>query len=43
VLILDKNQANPFVFSLLHYADMVPRSTVAIPNTRSAQVTMPDF
>ena len=43
LLIMDQNQANPFVFSLLHYADMLPRSTVVMPDTRSARITMPDF
>lgn len=42
VLILDQNPANPFVFSLLHYAEMIPRSKVEIPNTKSARITMPD-
>lgn len=43
VLILDQNQANPFVFSLLHYAEMIPKSTVEIPDTKSARITMPDI
>jgi hypothetical protein len=43
LLIVDHNQANPFVLSLLHYADMIPRSTVVMPDTRSARITMPDF
>jgi hypothetical protein len=43
VLILDQNQPNPFVFSLLHYAEMIPKSTVDVPDTKSARVTMPDF
>jgi hypothetical protein len=43
VLIVDQNQANPFVFSLQHYAQMLPRSTVELPDTRSARITMPDF
>ena len=43
VLILDQNQANPFVFSLLHYAEMIPKSTVEIHDTKSARVTMPDL
>jgi len=43
ILILDQNPANPFVFSLLHYADMVPRSRIDVHDTRSALVTMPDF
>jgi len=43
VLILDQNQSNPFVFSLLHYAEMIPRSDVAIHDTKSVRITMPDF
>jgi len=43
ILILDQNPANPFVFSLLHYADLIPRSRIEVHDTRSAQVTMPDF
>jgi hypothetical protein len=43
LLILDENPANPFVFSLLHYAEMIPRSTFEIPDTKSARITMPDF
>jgi len=43
VLIVDKNPSTPFVFSLQHYAEMIPRSTVEVPDTRSARVTMPDF
>ncbi|MBI5836584.1 MAG: hypothetical protein HZB25_05005 [Candidatus Eisenbacteria bacterium] len=42
VLILDQDQANPFVFSLLHYAEMLPRSKVEIPDIKSARITMPD-
>jgi hypothetical protein len=43
VLILDQNQANPFSFSLLHYAELIPKSTVEVPNTNSARITMPDY
>lgn len=43
VLILDQNPSNPFVFSLRHYAEMIPKSTVEIPDTQSARITMPDF
>jgi hypothetical protein len=43
VLLLDQNEANAFVFSLRHYAEMIPRSTVEIPNTSSARIVMPDF
>lgn len=43
VLILDRDQSNPFVFSLLHYAALLPRSTVELPDTRSVRITMPDL
>ena len=43
LLVLDRDQSNPFVFSLRHYAELIPRSTVVIPDTRSARITMPDF
>lgn len=43
LLILDQNPANPFVFSLLHYAEMIPKSTFEIPDTKSARITMPDI
>ena len=43
ILILDKDPSDPFVFSLAHYADMMPRSNIEVHDTRSARVTMPDF
>ena len=43
LLILDQDPSNPFGFSLLHYAELIPKSTVEIPDTRSARITMPDF
>jgi hypothetical protein len=43
VLILDQDPSDPFVFSLLHYAAMLTRSKVEMPDTRSARVTMPDL
>jgi hypothetical protein len=43
ILILDQDPSDPFVFSLLHYADMVPRSRIEVHDTRSARVTMPDY
>lgn len=43
ILILDQNPANSFVFSLLHYAEMIPRSKVEVHDTKSVRVTMPDF
>lgn len=43
VLILDRNQASPFVFSLRHYAEMIARSRFEIPDAKSVRITMPDF
>jgi len=43
ILILDQDQSNPFAFSFLHFAEMIPRSKVELADTRSAQITMPDF
>ena len=43
ILILDQNPNNIFVFSLLHYADMIPKSRIELGDTKSARVTMPDF
>jgi hypothetical protein len=43
ILILDQDPDDVFVFSLRHYAGMIPKSTIEVSNVRSAQVTMPDF
>jgi hypothetical protein len=43
ILIRDQNPANPFVFSLVHYADMISRSVVQLHDTKSVEVTMPDW
>jgi hypothetical protein len=43
ILVLDRNQADTFSFSLAHYAEMIPRSVIDIRDTRSVRVTMPDF
>jgi hypothetical protein len=43
VLVLDRNPANPFVVSLLHYAELLPKSTVEHLDARSVRITMPDF
>lgn len=43
ILILDQNQTDTFVFSLLHYADMLPKSTIEVHDTKSVRVTMPDL
>jgi hypothetical protein len=42
ILIIDKNPANPFGFSLANYAALVPRSDIVIHDTHSVRVTMPD-
>ena len=42
VLILDREPANPFGFSLLNFAEMIPRSAVVLPDDKSARITMPD-
>lgn len=42
VLIVDQNPANPFVFSLLHYAEQIPKSRVELPDIGSVRITMPD-
>lgn len=43
VLIVDANQSTPFAFSLVHYADLIPRSRIEVPNTGAARVVMPDY
>jgi hypothetical protein len=43
ILIQDQQPDDPFVFSLLHYADMIPKSRIELDNTKSARLTMPDF
>jgi hypothetical protein len=43
VLLQDANPRNPFVFSLLRYGDLIPRSRINIKNTKSVRVTMPDI
>ena len=43
ILILDQDPSDPFVFSLVRYAEMVPRSRIEVHDTRSVRVTMPDF
>jgi hypothetical protein len=43
VLLRDAHPQDPFVFSLLHYADLIPRSQIDIQNTQSVRVTMPDI
>lgn len=43
VLIQDQDPSNPFTFSLLRYAELLPKSVVTIPDTRSVRITMPDL
>jgi hypothetical protein len=43
VLILDQDETDRFVFSLKHYAEMIPKSNVEVRDTQSVRVTMPDF
>ena len=43
VLIRDRDQGDRFVFSLIRYAEMIPRSTIDIRDTKSVRVTMPDI
>jgi hypothetical protein len=43
ILIQDQTPNDLFVFSLLHYADMIPKSRIELDNTKSARITMPDF
>jgi len=42
ILIVDQDQSDPFVFSLLGYTNMIPRSKIDIHGTKSVQVVMPD-
>ena len=43
ILIMDQDPADPFVFSLVRYAGMIPRSKIEAHDTKSVRVTMPDF
>ena len=43
ILILDKNPANPFTFSLMRYTELIPRSDVFMPDTKTVRITMPDL
>ena len=42
ILIVDQDQSDPFVFSLLGYASLIPRSKIDIRDTQSVRVEMPD-
>jgi len=43
ILILDQDQSDPFVFSLVGYANMIPRSKIDLRDTQSVRVVMPDL
>jgi hypothetical protein len=43
ILIVDRDERDPFRFSLLHYASLIPRSDVQVHDTRSVLVKMPDY
>jgi hypothetical protein len=43
ILILDQEPADPFAFSLVHYAEMIPKSKIELHDTKSVRVTMPDY
>ena len=43
ILIVDQDQSDPFVFSLLGYEKMIPRSKLDIHDTQSVRVVMPDL
>jgi len=42
VLIVDRNQGDPFVFSLQNYQALLLKSAIAVHGTESVRVTMPD-
>ena len=43
ILIVDKDQSDPFVFSLVGYANMIPKSQIEIHDTKSVRILMPDL
>jgi hypothetical protein len=43
ILIVDQDQSDPFVFSLLGYEKRIPRSRLDIHDTQSVRVAMPDL
>ena len=43
ILILDQDPSDSFVFSLLRYSEMIPRSQIIVRDTKSARVVMPDL
>jgi hypothetical protein len=43
ILILDQDPSDPFIFSLLRYAEMIPKSDVDLHDTKSVRVAMPDL
>ena len=42
VLIVDRDQSNPFRFSVAHYADMIKKSRIDVRELRSITMSMPD-
>ena len=42
ILIVDQDQSDAFIFSLLGYASLIPRSKIDIRDTQSVRVEMPD-
>ena len=43
ILIRDRDTTNVFGFSLLHYAELIPKSAIEMRDTRSVRITMPDY
>jgi len=42
VLIMDQHPSDPFVFSVKHYKDMIPKSQIDARDTRAIRLAMPD-
>jgi hypothetical protein len=42
VLIMDQHPSDPFIFSVQHYSDMIPKSQIDAHDTRAIRVSMPD-
>jgi hypothetical protein len=43
VLIVDRDQSDPFRFSIAHYADMIKQSRIDVRELRSITMSMPDY
>lgn len=43
ILVIDQDPSDLFSFSLAGYANVLPRSTIEVHDTKSVRVTMPDF